>query len=259
MPQTYAENAARMQVLNTISIKYPDECWNLFLSLLPSRSMIGHTNAKLRWRDVVQEAIEPFTDQQYFQYASFFSNKLRLMAGNDPAKISALLKRFEDLDHVDRLALLEHIHTMKLSLVDPQKLVWEAIREILYNYHSDYHPLRQLSNLMVGKLKELYELLTPGDVTEANLWVFDSHWAKFPEGRKKRSAYGREAERYMEQRQIQALKAIYKSNDFDRFLSLVKIVKEPGTFGKAAALIGFHESRSGMARGESVGDTAAVG
>ena len=161
MPQTYASNAARIQVLNTISLKYPERSWHLFLGLLPGHSMIGHINVKLRWRDIVQEAIEPFTDEEYYQYASFLSNKLRLLAGNDVAKISVLLERFEDLDHQDRIDLLDYIGSNAEMLSDENQLVWQAIREILYNYNSEYHQLRFLSKELIDKLKAVYEALTP--------------------------------------------------------------------------------------------------
>ena len=41
----------------------------------------------------------------------------------------------------------------------------------------------------------------------------------------------------MEKRQVQALKIIYRNNDFETFLSLISKVKEPCVFGKTAALI----------------------
>ena len=238
MPQTYANPTERIQVLKTLSQKYPAQCWHLFLGLLPGQSMVGHTNVKLRWRDVVQEAIEQFTDEEYYQYVNFLSNKLCQLAGNDVVKIHDLLTRFEDLDHQDRIALLQHIRSNVAYIIDKEYIVWQSIREILHNCHSEYHPLQHLNDALKDSLKEVYQALTPKGITESLLWVFDTHWARFPEGFGKFPRHGRAAEQYMEKRQVQALKAIYLENDFDTFLSLISKVKEPSVFGKTAALIG---------------------
>ncbi|OOQ57869.1 hypothetical protein [Mucilaginibacter pedocola] len=237
MPQTYASNAQRITTLQTIRQRFPDAAWSLFLNLLPGSLPIAHTNEKLRWREFLEEDVEIYTDEQYAEYVYFISHSLLGMAGLNVPRVATLLERFVDLAAGDRSALLALLLENKEHFRNEEQLIRATVREILYNHHNDYHQLAFMPAEMVAQFQKIYEAMMPVDTTAALIWVFNDHWAKFPDGLgKKHDDYeGREKE--MAKRRTTTLTAIYKDNDFEQFIALLANVKEPGVFGQTAALI----------------------
>lgn len=246
MPQTYASNGDRMQVLDTVIERFPDDAWSLFLGLLPGNSQVAHTNEKLRWQEFVEESPEVYSDEKYHSYVSFISMRIFEMAGRDVERLVILLKRFADLCGAERSKLLHLVQENALNFEDPNYKIWESIREILYNYHNDYYPFSQLPAYAVAQFEKLYIVYTPKDATESNIWVFNDHWPKFPERIKQLGDDWEGRGNYMEKRRKESLTTLLDHNGFPDFLLLVKKVAEPGIFGKTASMIKLSSAAQGQ-------------
>jgi hypothetical protein len=91
----------------------------------------------------------------------------------------------------------------------------------------------------LSRYEALYAQLTPKDLIQQFLWLFDSHWPEFPAGKldkKGRIQFDHEElqQKYLKER-VKVLKRLLIEKTLSEILDLRKLVKEPATLGAALA------------------------
>ncbi len=130
LPQTLASVDKRTVAVQTILNEWPDIAWNLIIQLLPGQHQTSSGSHKPSWRKTIpNDWEEGVTHQEYWQETSFYAELAVAAAGQDTARLSALIDHFDSLPEPAFDQFLQALASQRISeLPEEQRLsVWNHL------------------------------------------------------------------------------------------------------------------------------------
>lgn len=184
-PQTLASSKDRMGALTLITKKNEWYDWELLERLLPTGgSMTAEDSYKFRWRVFDQSTEVNVTYKELSEsYTAIIDLLLELFDGSED-KYCKLVEAVQYLCPWDRKKVIEWAKERGATLKQESYCTVNALRGVLNRHrsHPDANWVLPESDLV--ELEDLCHILQPRDVTERNLWLFDTFQIDFPEGSK---------------------------------------------------------------------------
>lgn len=236
--QTLASFEERIQVLKLIASKEPDTAWTLLIRMLPDS--LGETafpTHKTRWRMFELETEKKITWNEIYQTHSTAVDILLSIFDNSEKKLAQLINHSDKLSVKDREKALNFVEYSIPNVDHIDHLAWNESRDLLSQHRSHPDAKWALPESELTHYEKLYKSLTPDDEVAQNIWMFNDHWPKFPEGFKYNSEAYKEQEALILKRRINGLKKIYDKHALDRIIKLSKECKEPWILGDVLAHI----------------------
>lgn len=239
--QTLASYDERMGILKYITEKERESGWTLLIRMLPDSHGIAHPTNKMRWRMFDKNTNLTYTYEEIWNTHTFVIELLIELFDNDETKFSQLIDEIANLASNDRKKVLDWANVIYDKIEQKQFTAWETIRKIL-NHHRSYPDTDlALPESELVKLEDLYIKLTPNDVINQNIWLFNDHWPQFPEGfRDTDKDYEKKYEQQqkkVDRARSEAAIAFLKELGLKNTLELRKQVKESWSLGDALAQV----------------------
>jgi hypothetical protein len=182
MPQTCADFADRVEVLDVIRKEEPRIARKLMLTLLPGDHETLNPSSKPRWREIPPELPDQSNTHALIREAEEIAERLLADIGGDAAQWKSLIEAFAQLPpkHLQRAraGLLTRIKSFD---ADARKSLWGTVRELLHRHRAMSDAVWALPEEALAPLDEIYAALTPSDRVEQVAWLFNDQSAQLPE------------------------------------------------------------------------------
>jgi len=237
--QTLAPYSERMEILELITAQYRKSGWKLLMRMLPQAHPVAQPTFKLRWRLFDKNTSLSYSYQELWDtHSTVVRLSLNLFDGSE-AKFAGLMERSVNLSAVDRDVLLLWAISESATLFQHEYIAWHTVRHILHHHRSHPNADWALPNQELLRFEELYNRLTPNDLIQQSLWLFDSHWPEFPGGNLDKKGQYKFDHQQLQQKYVKArvkvLKRLIIKIALPEIIALRKLVKEPATLGSALA------------------------
>jgi transcriptional regulator with XRE-family HTH domain len=177
-PQTHVGLQGRLEVLDTMRARFPNESWNLLLSLYPKSHDTSTPSPTPLWRSFEQpEGDEPITNRSLWQASQKIGSWLVADVGLDPGRWDAILDRFHDFApelRKDFTASAEELPKQLLSEGDRQQ-VRACLRRVIHRNRQHHTAHWALPEAELEPLQRVYDGLSRTDPIARNSWLFESH------------------------------------------------------------------------------------
>lgn len=164
LPQTLASIEKRKVAVRTILNEWPDIAWNLIIQLLPGQHQTSSGSHKPSWRKTIPDDWEKgVTHQEYWQQASFYAELAVTAAGQDTARLSALIDHFDNLPQPAFDQLLKILSSrIILELPEEQRLsIWDHLTK-LTNRHRRFSDAEwALPDELITSIERVSGMLAP--------------------------------------------------------------------------------------------------
>ena len=184
-PQTLASSNDRLGALRLLTRRNERYAWELLERLLPTGgSMTADDSYKFRWRVFYQSTEVNVTYKELSEsYTAIIDLLLELFDGSED-KYCKLVEAVQYLCPWDRKKVIEWAKERGATLKQVKYCTVHALRDVLHNHRSYPDANWALPESDLVELEDLCHILQPRDVTERNLWLFDTFQIDFPEGSK---------------------------------------------------------------------------
>jgi transcriptional regulator with XRE-family HTH domain len=174
LPQTCADFAERMQVIDLIRRDDPGVAWKLMLALLPGNYETLIPSSKPRWREIPPELPEQTSTRTLLREAETLADKLLADIGSDAERWVALVERFPQLpkQHLERAAAELRARAPSFDHKGRNAL-WAALRELLSKHREFADADWALPEELLAPLDAVYAAFTPNDRIERVAWLFN--------------------------------------------------------------------------------------
>jgi hypothetical protein len=237
--QTLAPYAERMDTLAHITAQHPKSGWKLLMRMWPETHPVAQPTFKMRWRLFDKNTHISYTYQEIWDtQTTVMRLSLTLFDGSE-ATFAGLVEKSVNLSPVDRDTFLSWAITASATLVQADYVGWHTIRRILSHHRSHPEMDWALPSQELLRYDELYTQLTPKDLIQQSLWLFDSPWPQFPGGN-----FDKKSQRKFDHQQLQQiflkervhiLQQLLTKLPLSDIIALRTLVKEPATLGAAFA------------------------
>lgn len=232
--QTLASFEERMAILKYAVEKERGAGWTLLLRMLPESHGIAHPTHKMRWRMFDQNTRLNYTYEEAYATYAFVIEVLLGIFDYSEQKFSQLLQEIPNLIPSDREKIINWADRVSKDLKIEKNLAWESLRKILHQHRSHSDTTWALPESVLERLEEIYNKLSPVNVVEKYIWLFNDHWPAFPDGAEYQSSHEQQAVRNQNARN-NAVKYFLEETGLDATIELRKIVKQPWLFGGTLA------------------------
>ncbi len=235
-PQTSANLAQRLRVIDTMIKREANIAWQLLYNLLPEVSGgISNPIYQPRWRDWNVSSNSNATWAEYWKNLDAVVERILSNRGADSQQLCDFIKKIESLPphlqdkSIDYLFALDTTNTQQADLA----IICDTLREVISRHREFPDAEWVLPADSVDKLYLLYQKFEPKDIIYRNAWLF-SYNPNLQE------YIGEDWEiRNQRIKQVQAETAhkIYSQSGINIFLEMALFVQEPGLLGAAIANI----------------------
>ena len=235
--QTLATFEERIQILKLISERYKEIAWTILTRMLPDSHGIGNFTHKTRWRmfDLVTE--KSITYKEIYKTHSTVVELLISSFDFTETKLSKLIEESVNLLPNDRDKVLLFVEKVVSEVKQVNYDAWSALRRILYMHRSHPDANWAIEESELIRFQKIYDLLTPSNEIDREIWMFDEHWPNFVEGYKhEKDSHSKQAKFILDKR-IDGLKNIYGKHGIDKIIELGFAVKEKWIYGDTLAHI----------------------
>jgi len=236
LPQTLASVGKRKVAVRTILNEWPDIAWNLIIQLLPGQHQTSSGSHKPSWRKTIPNDWEKgVTHQEYWQQASFYAELAVAAAGQDTARLSALIDHFDNLPKPASDQLLQVFASQPISeLPEEQRLsIWDHLTKFT-NKHRRFSDAKwALPDELITRIEQVAEQLAPTNpfnlyqhlFTDRDFDLYDEN-GDWEEQRKK-----------LETRRETAISEIFQQNGAEGIIRFAESASSPGQVGHALGVI----------------------
>ena len=234
LPQTSADFADRMKVLDLIRKDDPEVAWKLMLTLLPGDHEVMTPSSKPRWREIPPELPEQGNTHVLIREAETLADKLLADIGGDASRWVSLIGKFPQLPkkYLERAA--DELRARAPSFdKNARNALWTALRELLSKHRQFADSDWALPEEMLAPLDAVYDAFLPSDHIERIAWLFNENYAVvLPE----KLEGGYEAyERMAEVRRREAVAKLWREMSAKGIERLARAAPLPWTVGFALA------------------------
>lgn len=164
LPQTLASVEKRKVAVRTLFNEWPDIAWNLIIQLLPGQHQTSSGSYKPSWRKTIPDDWEKgVTHEEYWQQASFYAELAVAAAGQDNARLSALIDHFDNLPDPAFDQLLQVLTSpLILELPEEQRLsIWDHLTKFT-NKHRRFSDAKwALPDELITRIEQVAEKIAP--------------------------------------------------------------------------------------------------
>ncbi len=164
LPQTLASVDKRKVAVRTIHNEWPHVAWNLIIQLLPDQHQTSSGTHKPTWRKTIPDDWEKgVTHQEYWQQSSFYAELAVAAAGQDPARLSALIDHFDNLPEPAFSQLLQALASQPISdLPEEQRLsIWDHLTQFTNKHRRFADAEWALSDELITRIEHVAGNLAP--------------------------------------------------------------------------------------------------
>lgn len=164
LPQTLAPVEKRKVAVQTVLKECPDIAWNLIIQLLPNQRQSSSESHKPNWRKTIPDDWEKgVTHQEYCQQASFYAELAVAAAGQDTARLSALIDYFDNLLEPAFDQLLQALASQPISeLPEEQRLsIWDHLTKFTNKHRRFADAKWALPDEMIARIEHVAGQLAP--------------------------------------------------------------------------------------------------
>lgn len=183
-PQTTANAARRLKVLDLLIQGFPAQAWSLMQNLMPKgHGGIMSANAKPRWREDNAGAPAPGYSSETISYLLSISDRLLALAEGNAERIGQLLNVAYSLDDQRRNKIAELVESaVEFSDADREN-VRSNLRKHLSRHNSFNKDGSKESRFLADRLRPVFDTLAPASLPMQNAWIFESGWVELPDGK----------------------------------------------------------------------------
>ena len=164
LPQTQASVDKRKVAVKTILNEWPDIAWNLIIQLFPGQRQSSSGSHKPSWRKIILNNSEKgVTNQEYWEQVSFYTELAVSAAGQDIARLSALVDHFDHLPECafEQLLLVLASRTI-LELPEEQRCsIWDHLIKFTSKHRRFYDAKWALPDELITRIEQVAEQLAP--------------------------------------------------------------------------------------------------
>lgn len=194
-PGTSAPNDQRLAALDLVITSEPETGWNILAKLLPkSMQSFSHTTAKPRWRDFGDLPQDWQDRQSQLRYRSAIVDRVLDRVGIESdrwRKVLRSLKNFSREQQLKAVALLEAISVGHNASESERVLLWEVLREVIYQHRTHSGTHWALPKEVLDALEAHLPKLAPDESAQRNRWLFDDWLPDLPEDTNDRESHER--------------------------------------------------------------------
>lgn len=164
LPQTLASVEKRKVAVRTILNEWPDVAWGLIIQLLPGQHQTSSGSHKPSWRKTIPDDWEKgVTNQEYWQQAAFYAELAVTAAGQDTARLSALIDHFDNLPQPAFDQLLQALASRNISELPEEKrlLLWNHLTKFTNKHRRFSEAKWALPNELISRIERVSEQLAP--------------------------------------------------------------------------------------------------
>jgi hypothetical protein len=229
-PHTYAPVEQRISVLRTIVQNYPEQGFQLAMSLLPQSHDHTSGTAKPQIRDFGDAnsiSINPAEIQLAFQSYGELTVEL---ASTQVDRLGEVIECFPRLDQMSRAGILTALRTTAETASDEQRFdLWSKLSDFVQKHQQFESAAWALPAEQLKPIEDLCIQLAPADPVRRILWLFDTYVPRL--GPSKRGNYIEEGN----QERARALLDLFRREGIESVLELAGRAKLPQFVGLALA------------------------
>lgn len=236
LPQTLASVEKRKVAVRTILNEWPDIAWSLIIQLLPDQQQISSGSHKPNWRKTIPDNWEKgVTHQEYWQQTSFYAELAVTAAGQDIARLSALIDHFDHLPEPAFDQLLQVLSSLPISeLSEEQRLsIWDHLTKFT-NKHRRFSDAKwALPDELIFHIEQVAEKIAPTDPFNLYQRLFtDRDFDLYEE-----NGDWEEQRKKIDTRREIAISEIFHQHGAEGVIRFAKSVSSPGQVGHAIGVI----------------------
>ena len=236
LPQTLASVEKRKVAVRTILAEWPDIAWNLIIQLLPGQHQTSSGSHRPSWRKTIPHDWENgVTHQEYWEQASFYAELAVAAAGQDTARLSALIDHFDNLPEPAFDQLLQAVSSRPISdLPEEQRFsVWDHLAKFTNKHRRFADAKWALPVKLITRIEEVAEQLAPANpfnlyqplFTDRELDLYDAN-GDWEEQREELDA-----------RRETAISEIFQQDGVEGVIRFAESVSSPGQVGHSLGVI----------------------
>lgn len=234
-PQTYAGTKQRLQALETLSKKHPNQAFNLYYKLIYQwDSTTVFCTSPMRWRCYNYNK-NKITNKDVHDSLHCICNLIVSICDYTEEQICKILKLAEQasLGQNNRQLLFNCVISRKSDFKGNFEIT-NTIRNVIY-HHTIYSDAEwALSQEEIEKWKALLQELEPEDLLERYKWVFKEAYVEILEINRRKLGWEIAAEQVQKYKN-QVILEIERDYGFDGVCSFAQIVGSPDTVGASYA------------------------
>ncbi|WP_444921337.1 hypothetical protein ACJJID_02440 [Microbulbifer sp. CnH-101-G] len=236
LPQTLASVDKRKVAVRTILQEWPDIAWNLIIQLLPGQHQTSSESHKPTWRKIIPDDwAKGVTRKEYWQQASFYAELAVTAAGQDTARLSALIDHFDNLPKPAFDQLLQVLVSKPISnLPEDQRLsIWDHLTKFT-NKHRRFSDAKwALPDELITSIEHAAEQLAPTNPSNLHQYLFtDRDFDLYEE-----SGDWEEQQKKLDTRRETAILEIFHQGGVDGVIRFAESVYSAGKVGQALGAI----------------------
>lgn len=236
LPQTLARVDKRKVAVQTILNEQPDVGWNLIIQLLPGQQQSSSGSHKPSWRKTIPDDWEKgVTHQEYWQQVSIYAELAVAAAGQDAARLSALIDHFDKLANPAFDQLLQALASQPISeLPEEQRLsIWNHLTKFI-NEHRRFSDAKwALPAELITRIEDVAEQLAPTNPFNLYQHLFtDRDFDLYEE-----NGDWEEQRKKLATRREKAISEIFQQDGAEGVIRFAESVSSPAQVGHALGII----------------------
>lgn len=175
LPQTLGTVEKRRVATQTVLTEQPLIGWNLLLQLLPGHQRMSSGTHRPKWRRTIpRDWKEEVSHREYWDQVSAYAEMAVDAAGTDPAKLTQLASRLDDLVRPSFDALLNRLKSDDiLNLPEGQRReIWDALVRFANKHKKFANAKWALPSDVTERIEEAADALAPKDPFDLHQHLF---------------------------------------------------------------------------------------
>ncbi len=229
LPQTLASIDKRKVAVEAVLREQPDIGWNLLIQLLPNQQQTSSRSHKPSWRKIIPDNLEEkVTNQEYWQQSSFYAELAVTAAGQDTARLSALI------DHFDKLPEPAFDRLLQSLVSEEQRLpIWQHLTKFTSKHRRYSDAKWALSDEQITRIEQVAKNLAPTNLFNLYQYLFtDSDFDLY-----ERNGNWQEQERKLDARRENAISEIFQQDGAEGIIRFAESVSSSAKVGYALGVI----------------------
>ncbi len=236
LPQTLGSVEKRKVAVRTILNEWPDIAWGLIIQLLPGQHQTSSGSHKPSWRKTIPDDWEKgVTNQEYWQQAAFYAELAVTAAGQDTARLSALIDHFDNLPQPAFDQLLQALASRNISESPEEKRLslWNHLTKFTNKHRRFSEAKWALPNELISRIERVSEQLAPTNPFNLYQHLFEDRDFDLYE----ENGDWEEQRKKLDARRETAISEIFQLNGTEGVIRFAESVTSPVQVGHALGAI----------------------
>jgi len=236
LPQTLASVDKRKVAVRTILDEWPDIAWNLIIQLLPDQIQTSSGSHKPSWRKTIPDDWEnDVTNEEYWQQEFFYAELAVIAAGQDTARLSALIDHFDNLPQPAFDQLLHVLASQPIvKLPEEQRLsIWDHLTKFTKKHRRFSDAKWALPDELITRIEQVSEQLVPMNPINLYQHLFSDRDFDLYD----KNGDWEEQQKKLDEQREKAITEILQQNGAEGVLRFAESVLSPRQVGHALGVI----------------------